>query len=271
MKFALAADHAGFQLKEDLGKDLQAMGHEVLDLGTHDPSMPSDYPDSADAAGTALVERKAERGIAEAAWGLSPQQVPGVRAGVCRDTYSARQGSTDDMNVLRGQRIPRTELAREVVTPSPPLVSRAKIATSAPRAESHRNGSCDELERVLAVRESFRFYQERDLGLDLYNGWPGVAQASRGGSGVVFLLTIFHVIPGAGVRPSSSAWASRSVTFVPRIRGTTSRPSGAHHPRHGRPTTCQRGARRRSSSGLATLAGGGKCLTGGVLGDGKKA
>ncbi len=121
MKFALAADHAGFQLKEDLGKDLQAMGHEVLDLGTHDPSKPSDYPDSADAAGTALVERKAERGIIVCGSGvgvcIAANKFPGVRAGVCHDTYSARQGvEHDDMNVLcLGQRIIGTELAREVV------------------------------------------------------------------------------------------------------------------------------------------------------------
>ncbi len=121
MKFALAADHAGFQLKEDLGKDLQAMGHEVLDLGTHDPSMPSDYPDSADAAGTALVERNAERGIIVCGSGvgvcIAANKFPGVRAGVCHDTYSARQGvEHDDMNVLcLGQRIIGTELAREVV------------------------------------------------------------------------------------------------------------------------------------------------------------
>jgi ribose 5-phosphate isomerase B len=121
LKFALAADHAGFQLKEDLGKDLQAMGHEVLDLGTHDPSMPSDYPDSADAAGTALVERKAERGIIVCGSGvgvcIAANKFPGVRAGVCHDTYSARQGvEHDDMNVLcLGQRIIGTELAREVV------------------------------------------------------------------------------------------------------------------------------------------------------------
>ena len=121
MRFALAADHAGFQLKEDLGKDLQAMGHEVLDLGTHDPSTPSDYPDSADAAGTALVERKAERGIIVCGSGvgvcIAANKFPGVRAGVCHDTYSARQGvEHDDMNVLcLGQRIIGTELAREVV------------------------------------------------------------------------------------------------------------------------------------------------------------
>ena len=121
MKFALAADHAGFQLKEDLGKDLQAMGHEVLDLGTHDPSMPSDYPDSADAAGTALVERNAERGIIVCGSGvgvcIAANKFPGVRAGVCHDTYSARQGvEHDDMNGLcLGQRIIGTELAREVV------------------------------------------------------------------------------------------------------------------------------------------------------------
>jgi RpiB/LacA/LacB family sugar-phosphate isomerase len=121
LRFALAADHAGFQLKEDLGKDLQAMGHEVLDPGTHDPSMPSDYPDSADAAGTALVERKAERGIIVCGSGvgvcIAANKFPGVRAGVCHDTYSARQGvEHDDMNVLcLGQRIIGTELAREVV------------------------------------------------------------------------------------------------------------------------------------------------------------
>lgn len=121
MKLAIAADHAGYQLKQELLRELKTLGHEVTDLGTHDPSKPSDYPDFAQAVGDAIRAGKAERGVIVCGSGvgvcIAANKIPGVRAGICHDTYSARQGvEHDDMNVLCvGQRIIGVELAREIV------------------------------------------------------------------------------------------------------------------------------------------------------------
>lgn len=121
MKIALAADHAGYELKEVLGKDLRDMGHEVLDLGLHEPAKTADYPDFAELVGNALRAGEAERGILVCGSGVgvcvAANKFPGVRAGTCHDTYSAHQGvEHDDMNVLcLGARILGVEVAREVI------------------------------------------------------------------------------------------------------------------------------------------------------------
>jgi RpiB/LacA/LacB family sugar-phosphate isomerase len=121
MRIAIAADHAGFGLKETLRSALAEQGHEVLDLGTFDPTQPDDYPDYAVAAGRALQEGQADRGILLCGSGVgvsvAANKLPGIRAGVCHDTYSAHQGvEHDDMNVLvMGARIIGPELANELV------------------------------------------------------------------------------------------------------------------------------------------------------------
>ncbi|MBI4604164.1 MAG: ribose 5-phosphate isomerase B [Planctomycetes bacterium] len=121
MKIAIASDHAGYRLKEVLEKDILCLGHEVLDLGTHDEAVPSDYPDAAEAVGGALARGEAERGVVVCGSGVgvcaAVNKFPGVRAGVCHDTYSAHQGvEHDDMNVVcLGQRVVGQEVAREVV------------------------------------------------------------------------------------------------------------------------------------------------------------
>ncbi|HEX9401299.1 MAG TPA: RpiB/LacA/LacB family sugar-phosphate isomerase [Anaeromyxobacter sp.] len=104
MRVALAADHAGYALKERLRAHLGSRGHEVLDLGAHDAS-PSDYPDHALAAGLAIVDGRAERAILVCGSGVgaavAANKISGVRAGICHDHYSAHQGvEHDDMNVL---------------------------------------------------------------------------------------------------------------------------------------------------------------------------
>lgn len=121
MKLAIASDHAGYQLKEELKKDLAEAGHEVADLGTMDPRTPSDYPDAADAIGDALRAAKAERGIIVCGSGvgvaIAANKIPGVYAAACMDTYSAHQGVEHDaVNVLcLGERVVGAALAREIV------------------------------------------------------------------------------------------------------------------------------------------------------------
>ena len=120
MKIAVGSDHAGFDLKELLRRDLAAQGHDVLDLGTHDHT-PADYPDSAAAVGRAVADGRAERGLVVCGSGVgasvAANKVVGVRAGLCHDTYSAHQGvEHDDMNVLvLGARVVGTALAGELV------------------------------------------------------------------------------------------------------------------------------------------------------------
>ena len=120
MHIALGSDHAGFDLKEQMAAELVELGHEVEDVGT-DGTSPVDYPDYAEAIGVAIREGRAERGVLICGSGVgavvASNKLPGIRAGLCHDTYSARQGvEHDDMNVLvLGARVIGRELARELV------------------------------------------------------------------------------------------------------------------------------------------------------------
>ena len=132
---ALAADHAGFELKEKIAGYLEARGFEVMDLGTHDEE-PVDYPDFARAIGKVLQEEKAERGILVCGSGIgacvAANKMSTIRAGLCHDTYSAHQGvEHDDINVLcLGARVIGEELAKELVS--------AFLAASFTGEERHR-------------------------------------------------------------------------------------------------------------------------------------
>jgi ribose 5-phosphate isomerase B len=120
MRIAIGSDHAGFALKESVKASLTAEHRDILDLGTHSPD-PVDYSDYAEAIGRALRENRAERGILFCGSGvgasMAANRIPGIRAGLCHDTYSAHQGvEHDDMNVLvLGGRIVGVELARELI------------------------------------------------------------------------------------------------------------------------------------------------------------
>ncbi len=122
MKVAVASDHAGFALKQNIAEFIKTLGHEVLDLGTQDETTAVDYPDFAEKIGVALLENKANRGILICGSGVgasvAANKVPGIRAGLCHDTYSAHQGVEHDaMNVLvLGGRVIGIALARELVT-----------------------------------------------------------------------------------------------------------------------------------------------------------
>jgi ribose 5-phosphate isomerase B len=120
MKLAIAADHAGYLLKEEVRGYLERLGHEVIDLGAYNTE-PSDYPDFAEAVGRALHAGRAERGILICGSGVgvcvAANKMPGIRACMCHDHYSAHQGvEHDNMNVLvLGARIIGQELAFDLV------------------------------------------------------------------------------------------------------------------------------------------------------------
>ena len=121
MKIAVGADHAGLPLKEAVINRIDALEHAAVDLGAHDFDADDDYPDFALAVATEVAEGRADRGVVLCGSGVGASivanKVRGVRAGVCHDTYSARQGvEHDDMNVLCiGSRIIGSALADSVV------------------------------------------------------------------------------------------------------------------------------------------------------------
>ena len=121
MRIALAADHAGYLLKNELKATLSGQGHDVLDLGTDSPA-PVDYPDSAEAVAGAIRGGQAERGIIVCGSGagvsIAANKFPGIRASVCHDTYTAHQAvEHDDMNVLcLGARVIGGALALDLVS-----------------------------------------------------------------------------------------------------------------------------------------------------------
>jgi ribose 5-phosphate isomerase B len=134
MKIAIASDHAGFPLKEEVRDYVRKLGHEVEDLGAYNTE-PSDYPDFALLVGKALMAGTVERGILICGSGVgvcvAANKMPGVRAGMCHDTYSAHQGvEHDEMNVLvLGARIIGSALAYECVD----AYLKAKFIASEPR------------------------------------------------------------------------------------------------------------------------------------------
>lgn len=121
MRIAMGSDHAGFELKEILIDFLKNQRHEILDLGTYNME-PADYPDYAESVGLVLRSAHAERGILICGSGVgasvAANKIPGIRAGLCHDTYSAHQGvEHDDMNVLvMGARVIGPALAQELAS-----------------------------------------------------------------------------------------------------------------------------------------------------------
>lgn len=120
MQVAIASDHAGYNYKTIIVKELTDQGFTVLDLGAPD-AQPSDYPDHAANVAEALQQGRAERGIlicgSAVGVNMAVNKFRGIRAGICHDTYSARQGvEHDDMNVLCfGERVVGIALAKDIV------------------------------------------------------------------------------------------------------------------------------------------------------------
>jgi ribose 5-phosphate isomerase B len=120
MRIVLGSDHAGFEMKQKLIAYVRTLGFETLDVGT-DSTLPVDYPDFAEAVGEAVRNGEAERGILICGSGvgasIAANKLPGIRAGLCHDCYSAHQGvEHDEMNVVvMGSRVIGPELAADVV------------------------------------------------------------------------------------------------------------------------------------------------------------
>jgi ribose 5-phosphate isomerase B len=121
-KIALAADHAGIVLKVGLIPWLETLNIEVVDLGGEIYDASDDYPDFAEDVAEAIKSGQSERGILICGSGVgavvAANKIPGIRACLCHDTYTARQGvEHDDMNLLcLGGRVIGVELAKELIS-----------------------------------------------------------------------------------------------------------------------------------------------------------
>ncbi|MGZ4818975.1 MAG: ribose 5-phosphate isomerase B [Terriglobales bacterium] len=149
MRIAVGADHAGVPLNEVAIAELRRLGHEVVDLGTHDSSQPDDYPDYAAAVAREVASGRCERGLLICGSGVgvavAANKFPGIRAGMCHDIYSAHQGvEHDDMNVLcLGARVIGPELMLDLV--------RAFVAARFTGEERHRR----RLAKVMELEHRF--------------------------------------------------------------------------------------------------------------------
>src|SRR5215211_1819408 len=148
MRIAVGADHGGVPLNERVIEELRQAGHEITDFGTHDGSVPDDYPDYALVVGRAVQTGTAEIGILICGSGVgasvAANKLRGVRAALCGDTYSAHQSREhDDCNVLcLGARVVGSELAMEIV--------RAFVAARFTGEERHRRrlAKVNDIERL---------------------------------------------------------------------------------------------------------------------------
>jgi ribose 5-phosphate isomerase B len=153
MQLTVGSDHAGFPLKESLAAYLRKLGHQVIDVGTHSTD-PVDYPDFAEAVADVLRRGDAERGILVCGSGvgasIAANKIPGIRAGLCHDTYSAHQGvEHEDVNILvLGARVIGPVLAQEIVD----SFLRAKF--SAEERHARRLGKLQAIEARYSARAS---------------------------------------------------------------------------------------------------------------------
>jgi ribose 5-phosphate isomerase B len=121
MRIAVAFDHRGVKLREKILEVLAELGHDAVDLGTDAPQPRIDYPDKAREIGEAIRSGEAERGVLVCGSGVgasvAASKLPGIRAAICHDVYSAHQGvEHDDMNVLcLGSEVVGAELAADLV------------------------------------------------------------------------------------------------------------------------------------------------------------
>ncbi|MCS6987264.1 MAG: ribose 5-phosphate isomerase B [Sphingomonadaceae bacterium] len=121
MRIAIAADHAGFALKDALARDLRAAGHELMDLGTDSPDPPVDYPDYGRACAEAVARGEAAFGVVVCGSGIgmsiAANRVPGARCALVHDHLSARLARAhNDCNLIAfGARLIGLETARDAL------------------------------------------------------------------------------------------------------------------------------------------------------------
>src|SRR5712692_9683927 len=154
MRIALAFDHRGVKLRERILETVAGLGHEIVDLGTDRPEPRIDYPVKAREIGDAIRSGAAERGVLICGSGVGASvaacKLPGIRAAVCHDVYSAHQGvEHDDMNVLcLGSEVIGPSLTRDLVTTflaarflgGQPYVKRLQMIEDLERNTSHEIG-----------------------------------------------------------------------------------------------------------------------------------
>jgi ribose 5-phosphate isomerase B len=122
MRISVAADHNGYELKNEISEILKRAGHDVIDIGPHSLDPLDDYPDYAKPLAESVSSGETNRGIMVCGSGVgasvAANKIKGVRAAVCHDIYSAHQGvEHDNMNVLcLGSRIVGIEVVRELVS-----------------------------------------------------------------------------------------------------------------------------------------------------------
>ncbi len=149
MIVAIGCDHAGFALRDRVIDEVKRAGHAVVDCGTFDTE-PCDYPDIARKVSEAILSGKARRGVILCGSGVgasvAANKVPDIRAGLCHDTFSARQGVEDDnMNVLcLGARVIGPEVAGEAI--------RAFLRAEFSSAERHQR----RVDKVKAIERDAR-------------------------------------------------------------------------------------------------------------------
>lgn len=147
MRVAFACDHAGWPLRDRIFRELANGGHELVDCGGPVMVPGDDYPDAAAAVARAVLDGRAERAVlvcgSGVGAGVAANKVHGIRAAMCHDSFSARQGVEDDaMNVLcLGARVVGEELAADLV--------RDFVGASFSGAERHRR----RLGKVVAMEE----------------------------------------------------------------------------------------------------------------------
>ena len=150
MRIAIGADHGGYPLNERIIDELRHARHDLIDFGTHDGSIPDDYPDYAKQVGEAVQNGAAEIGILVCGSGVgaavAANKLYGIRAALCSDTYSAHQSREhDDCNMLcLGARVVGVELALDIV--------RAFVAAKFTGEERHRR----RLAKIQALETNFK-------------------------------------------------------------------------------------------------------------------
>jgi RpiB/LacA/LacB family sugar-phosphate isomerase len=217
MRVGIATDHGGFSLKEDLLGRLKAAGHEVVDFGAYSLVRGDDYPDFVIPLARAVSAGQVGRGIAVCGSGVgasvSANKVPGVRAGLIGDHFSARQGVEDDhMKVLcMGGRTVGPEVAWELVE--------TYLASEFSQAERHlrrlsKVAALEEVTKVTPVAESITSTELDQLCINTIRtlSMDAVQQAKSGHPGTpIALAPLVYTIRNRVTRfdPRDPLWPNR--------------------------------------------------------------